>query len=328
MWHIAAAVTLVTQGACKLEDDMFCDFANAHCHFNYSDLRDADHHSAFMDLISRPLAATTANRGCSPLPDATRNFTISIEPCFTDFSTGVNQDASKCPDVGPEYYKYNGRMVTTLVDIDETQTVPSDLTNEAYISGDPVEYHIVSIGRHFVFGYQPEENGPYTGASNVSLGLPLKDFTFRALPLNSHDFNVLNKDMDKDTVPNGNQCPLEITFADDRTIHMSLKQQYENIYVMFSRYYADLGGNAIRQGRGCYMCYKMNGTNIADAVKKNKDDWLAQYHEDCHLRAREYAGSYSVDVDETGVPITDSKPFHTLKDISFVRDVVAGVYTL
>ena len=66
------------------------------------------------------------------------------------------------------------------------------------------------------------------------------------------------------TIPTGNQCPLEIRFADDRTIHMSLKQQYENIYVMSSQYYSELHKEALHSGRGCYMCYKMDGKNDTD----------------------------------------------------------------
>ena len=42
----------------------------------------------------------------------------------------------------------------------------------------------------------------------------------------------------------------------------------------------------------------MNGDNNTDAVEKNKDDWLKQYHPDCHLYAKEYAGSYAVNTDQ------------------------------
>ena len=306
---------------CKLEEDRFCDFTKYHCHFNYSDMRDADHHSSFMELLSKPLKATEDNKGCN-LPDDTKEMTISIEPCFTDFSTSVDPGAKYCPDPGPEYYQNNGRTVTTMIDVDEKNTVPADLTNGAYVSGDPIEFHIISIGRHYIFGEMPEKNGPYTGATNVTNGLSIKDFIFRTFPLNAHDFNVLNKNMGEQTRPDGDQCPIEIQFADDRTVHMNLKQQYENIYVLFSRYYADLGGNAIRQGRGCYMCHKMNGDNNTDAVEKNKDDWLKQYHPDCHLYAKEYAGSYAVNTDQK------QNVFQQMTDITFRRDVVAGVYTL
>ena len=70
------------------------------------------------------------------------------------------------------------------------------------------------------------------------------------------------------------------------------------------------------------MCLKMNGKNSTDAVEKNKDDWLKQYHPDCHLYAKEYAGSYFVE------PDLKQNPFQQLNDITFRRDVVAGVYTL
>lgn len=322
MWHIAAAVTLVTQGACKLEDDMFCDFANAHCHFNYSDLRDADHHSAFMDLISKPLRATAANRDCSPLPDATRNFTISIEPCFTDFSTGgVPANEEVCPDVGIEYYKENGRIVTTLIDTEEGDTIPADISNNAYISGDPVEFHIANIGRHYVYNMETEKHGPYTGANTITNGLTMKGIKFRTLPMNKHDFNIMNKDLDHTVLPNGNQCPLEVNFADDRTAYMSLSEQYKNIYVMTTSYYADLGGSAVKQGRGCYMCYKTaDEDSYVDSLKKNQDNWLKQYHDDCILDAFEYGAAYD--------PIAHEDIFSKINDIKFKRNVYAGVYTL
>ena len=69
---------------CKLEEDRFCDFTKYHCHFNYSDMRDADHHSSFMELLSKPLKATEDNKGCN-LPDDTKEMTISIEPCLLIF---------------------------------------------------------------------------------------------------------------------------------------------------------------------------------------------------------------------------------------------------
>ena len=290
-------------------------------------MRDADHHSSFLELISKPLKSSEKNRGCK-LPGKDEPMTVSIEPCFTDFSTAVSKDAKFCPDVPSEYYKYNGRQVTSIVDIDENTTVPVDRSQNSYISGDPIEFHIISIGRHYVFGYGPEDYAPETGASNVSLGLPIKDFIFRTLPLNAHDFSVLNKNMSTDTLPTGNQCPLEIQFADDRTVHMSLQQQYENIYVLFSKYYSDLGGNAIRQGRGCYMCYKMNGKTDAEAIKNHQDDWLGQYHSDCVLPAFEYAASYEPTVHLASDVNIEELVFPNLKDIQFKRDVYAGVYTL
>ena len=290
-------------------------------------MRDADHHSSFLELISKPLKSSEKNRGCK-LPRENETMTVSIEPCFTDFSTSVGKDAKFCPDVPSEYYKYNGRQVTSIIDIDEETTVPVDRSQNSYISGDPIEFHIISIGRHYVFGYGPEDYAPETGASNVSLGLPIKDFIFRTLPLNAHDFSVLNKNMSTDTLPTGNQCPLEIQFADDRTVHMSLQQQYENIYVLFSRYYSDLGGNAIRQGRGCYMCYKMNGKTDAEAIKNHQDDWLSQYHSDCVLPAFEYAASYEPTIHSTSDVDIEELVFPNLKDIQFKRDVYAGVYTM
>ena len=143
MWW-AVLVTTVTQTACQLEELGFCNFTNAHCHFNYSNLRDGDHSYSFDQFVNRPLRGVLANRGCSPLPSEDRPFTISIEPCFTDFATVVSDTDTACPDLPPEYYKKNGRMVETLIDLPDNTTVPADLTMDSYISGDPVEFHIVS----------------------------------------------------------------------------------------------------------------------------------------------------------------------------------------
>jgi len=251
-------VALLAQGQCKLEDDKFCDFENKYCHFNSSELRNADHHSSFSTLLGRPLATSRENKGCK-LPNADEVFQIGIDPCYADQSVPVPEDADFCPDPGDNFYKDNGRRVL----VSDNDTGLHDFT-DAYISGDPIEFHILSIGRHYIYGFSPEEHGPSTNANEYSKGINLKDLVFRTLPLNSQDFQSLNFKMSNMTLPTGNQCPLEIRFADDRTIHMDLKQQYENIYVMSSQYYSELHKEALHSGRGCYMCYKMNGKNDTD----------------------------------------------------------------
>lgn len=324
MFLLAFGVVAVGRGGCQLEEHGFCDFKAGHCHFNQSNLRDADQSLSFSQFVNKPLRSNVLNKDCGPLPDSSRPFTVSIEPCFTDYATRVSQTASECPDLPPEYYKLNGRMVETLIDLPEPDktTVPADLSMDSYISGDPVEFHILTIGRHFLWGTPPHEWTPNTGASDITFGLSPKDFKFRTLPLNKHDYSILNQGLGVQTMPNGNQCPIEIQFADDRTVHQDLKQQYENIYVLSNEYYADLGNNAIRHGRGCYMCYKMNGTTDTEAIKQHPSDWLGQYDAACTLEAREYAASYVASGDEYPAQFQD------INEIEFVRDVVAGVYTL
>ena len=90
--------------------------------------------------------------------------------------------------------------------------------------------------------------GPCTGASNVTLDLCVKNFPSKTLPLPSHDVNIMNKEMDDGTIPTGNQWPLQLNFADDGAVDVSLEQQYET-NVMFSSICADLGNEAIGQGR-------------------------------------------------------------------------------
>ena len=75
--------------------------------------------------------------------------------------------------------------------------------------------------------------GPCTEASNVTLGLSVKNFPSKTLPLTSRDVNIMNKEMDDGAIPTGNQCPLQPNFAYDGTVDVSLEQQYK-IYVMFS----------------------------------------------------------------------------------------------
>ena len=94
--------------------------------------------------------------------------------------------------------------------------------------------------------------GPFTGASNVTLDLCVKNFPSKTLPLPSHDVSIMNKEKDDGTIPTGNQCPLQPNFAYDGTVDMSLEQQYA-IYVMFSSYHADLGNEAIGRGRALVL---------------------------------------------------------------------------
>ena len=94
--------------------------------------------------------------------------------------------------------------------------------------------------------------GPFTGASNVTLDPFVKNFSSKTLPLPSHDVNIMNKEMDDGAIPTGNQWPLQLNFADDGTVDVSLEQQYA-IYVMFSSYHADLGNEAIGRGRALVL---------------------------------------------------------------------------
>ena len=90
--------------------------------------------------------------------------------------------------------------------------------------------------------------GPFTGASNVTLDLCVKNCSSKTLPLTSRDINIMNKGMDDGAIPTGNQCPLQPNFAYDGRVDVSLEQQYET-NVMFSSICADLGNEAIGQGR-------------------------------------------------------------------------------
>ena len=339
-WIIAALAWWVfVPSACELEDLKFCDFERGHCTFNYSNLRDGDHSSAFLEFMNKPLGSAPQNRGCSPRPSADRPFTVSIEPCFTDYATQMNDDDTACPDIPPEYYKANGRLVKGLVDLKMPKnesdpldgeftyvTVPMDLTDSSFISGDPVEFHILTVGRHYVYGRVPDPSAPFTGASNITYGLPLKDIRFRTLPLSSENFVKMQGDLGNSSRlvrPDGNQCPIEVSIGDDRTVDMTLKQQMENIYTTSSTYYSELSNGARRVGRGCYMCYRMRGDTYYDALKNYPNDWLKQYHPGCILTARDYAGAYNNSVDDENGDI-----FDRIKDYSFLRNVMAGVYTL
>ena len=335
MWALFAVPLLVT-GACQLEDLLFCNFSINHCHFYDSNIRAGEHSQSFQNFINKPLRSDPNNRNC-PRPSLTEPFTVSIEPCFTDFATPVDPNAQQCPDIPPEYYTNNGRVVETVVDLNTssgTAQATVDLTLGNFISGDPIEYHIISVGRHFIFGEKPSQYSPFTGANNVTYGLSVKDFKFRTLPLTADEFHKLNPSMQSQTVPTGNQCPIEVTFADDRTNDMDLKQQMENIYVLASKYYADIG-NGNLNGRGCYMCYNMNGENYTDAIKSNPDDWLRQYSKGCEIEALEYGGAYSTRTDSDyiedkfhGKTDDGREIFKRLYDHRFKRTVLAGTYTL
>ena len=331
MWALFAVPILVT-GACELEDLLFCNFSLNHCHFYDSDLRSAEHSQSFLDFVNKPLKSNPKNRDC-PNPSATEPFTVSIEPCFTDYATPVDPKAQACPDIPPEFYTTNGRMVESVTDFvtgdNKTVHVPIDVTAGNFVSGDPVEFHIISVGRHFMYGEKPNKYSPFTGANNVTFGLSPKDFTFRTLPLTSDEFHKLNPSMVSQTIPTGNQCPIEVTFADDRTRNMDLKQQMENIYTLASQYYADIGSGLL-QGRGCYMCYNMNGDNYTDALKKTPGDWLKQYSTGCEVSALEYAGAYNPDSTKKVEDRYDNgeQIFQRLYDYRFNRTVIAGVYTL
>ena len=87
--------------------------------------------------------------------------------------TTVPFDATKCPDISLEYYQKNARPVT------DDNGGKTDIFG--YVSGTPVEFNVVSIGKAYLFDVENTREK----SANEALGATLlSDFQFRTIPIN------------------------------------------------------------------------------------------------------------------------------------------------